>query len=274
VLNWMYGDKYAVGYKHFRRDHHTTLNILGHLVCLGIQLSGNFGTLFIVDSWLGWPVRILSLTTALAWSVSIMLGSGAPTICNVFSVVIIFIAHFSAPFLDPAAIELCGFGVFFLLFLVAAPLNIEGKVSVPLQTSVPRLVFRFGGWIAIWTILSQKYGGVMSAESRIVGIVYMMALVVASTITSTPTVPAVIVGMLGGRLAYVFTNNPLFFFFSIGFLGSFCQGESHSLTHEVATLLQLERGKDPTLTIGYQYSHVTFFPVLLLHSCYESFVKA
>lgn len=50
VLNAAIGSRYAIAYAHFRRDHSVPLNIILHLLCLFIQVLGNFALLQVLDS--------------------------------------------------------------------------------------------------------------------------------------------------------------------------------------------------------------------------------
>lgn len=49
VLNAAIGSRYAIAYAHFRRDHSVPLNIVLHLLCLFIQVLGNFALLEVLD---------------------------------------------------------------------------------------------------------------------------------------------------------------------------------------------------------------------------------
>ena len=52
LLNYLIGDSYDVAYQHFGRDHKTPVNLWLHLCCLWMQISGNFGILHEIDSFL------------------------------------------------------------------------------------------------------------------------------------------------------------------------------------------------------------------------------
>jgi len=47
------------------------------------------------------------------------------------------------------------------------------------------------------------------------------------------------------------------------------QGVSHSVSGEQATLLKLEEEEDEGKKLAYEYSHVVYFPNLLLQTIYE-----
>ena len=52
LLNRLCGASYERSYTHFRRDHKVTKNILFHLLCLGFQLTSNYGLLAELDALL------------------------------------------------------------------------------------------------------------------------------------------------------------------------------------------------------------------------------
>ena len=52
TLHALVGSDYATAYRHFRRDHSNTGNLVAHLLCLVWQLGSNFALLEAVDRWL------------------------------------------------------------------------------------------------------------------------------------------------------------------------------------------------------------------------------
>ena len=77
-------------------------------------------------------------------------------------------------------------------------------------------------------------------------------------------------GLVGWMLALV-SNEPIMYFYSVGFLASLAQGVAHNLTGELATLPQLN-AVGGAKKVAYELAHTTYFPSLLLQSCRESLV--
>jgi len=123
------GDGRDVGYKHFRRDHHSPLCLLAHVIALYVQVLGNFLLLFQMDSLLFTEgERYLSFGTAFVWGLSLLLTShGAPFVAKASALLILAVAAYVAPFIDPYSIQTVAIVSFFILFILADALPIRGK---------------------------------------------------------------------------------------------------------------------------------------------------
>ena len=77
LLSSWHGSGYDVAYMHFRRDHSDGLNLLLHLVCLVMQLFGNFALLSLLDARL-WSLPVLRVTSAAAWVAFLSAEPSAP----------------------------------------------------------------------------------------------------------------------------------------------------------------------------------------------------
>lgn len=264
-----YGDSYSMGFSHFYRDHKTSLNLLAHLVALAVQLTGNFGLLLAIDTSL-LPLPLLSYATALLWIVSLHLMC-PNLLANVMSTLCIMAAVMVAPSLNPLYIEWGAMAAFFILFSVGSELGLQGNGGrVHPWKSIPKLTLYFGGWTLLW-LLPFPFLDLLTEKSSKVAVVLCSSLLFIS-LREEPTLPTALLGACGGRLAFLATSNPAFFFFSLGFWGQLCQAMSHLLTGEQATLLQLEklRGRKK---LGYQLAHMHFFPSLLFEACQKSWSK-
>jgi len=126
----------------------------------------------------------------------------------------------------------------------------------------------------IFTVSSVKVPQLLSHQQLQVAAVFLFLQLLVASIKE-PTRPSTIFGLFGGRLAAALTGNQIFYTLSLGFLGNACQGLTHKLSKEEATLPQLEKmnKKSPREVLGYQLSHMHYFPVLLLHSIWQSLTE-
>ena len=268
LLCFLYGDTYRVGYQHFRRDHHTALNLVAHLIALVVQLAGNFGLLANLDGIYFPSRRYLSNGTAVLWIASLAMQHESPLIVRLCSTLSIVAALRWATFVSATTIELGAISGFLLLFSLGELQGLEGKGGrVQPWKSVPKIALIFGSWLLIWQPSYPLAGALRDNVALVVK--FLVPALFASSALSQPTIPSVIVGGFGCRIAYHLTQNSAFLYFSLGFFGSLCQAVSHGISRESATLPQLEKLR-VSEKLGYQLSHMHYFPSLLFQSCYES----
>lgn len=279
AMHLLYGDGYAVAYTHFRRDHHTWLNLIAHTLCLFLQVLGNFGLLLALDrqGGLPWMMMTWSTVAALSW-VQIVGAREAPLLARVLATACIVSAAFIAPHLaDPVLLERSVMAGFIVLFMVCGPLSIKGKGgTVPLlSVSLPLLAKIFGGvtlfFHAILPALLPVAAPLKTQLPFVLsGTVSLLAIL--SLVLKEPTAPVTIAGLVVCRLGAILTGSDLMYWLSIAFFASVCQGISHKLSGEQATMLALEKGSSsaPNETVGYQYAHCTFFPTLVFQSLLAS----
>jgi hypothetical protein len=116
-------------------------------------------------------------------------------------------------------------------------------------------------------------------------------LITAAAASREPARNCALAGSFVGHAAAVATQSPALYFYSLGFFFTVCQGVSHRISGEEATLLQLNvstigkssegRGegggeKDDSKEakewerLGFEWAHVIYFPSLLLMSVHAS----
>jgi hypothetical protein len=233
-VQFLVGDTYAVGYSHFRRDHHTSANLRLHLACCVLQLLGNFGLLHALDAMLGYQgtVRPVSFASAVPW-VLCQLLCPAPPGCRALAAAAIAAAYAVAPCLAPGhSIELLAFGSMTLAMLPArAPKADPSRAGLSPARWLPTLLFLFGHWLALERGLACVAGGAL-AHRRVEVNVGLLALVGTISLLPNPVTASTIVGAYAGRAAHVLTRQPHLYFFSLAFLAVACQGVSHALTGE------------------------------------------
>ena len=123
IVQAIAGDSYDVAYQFFRRDHSGSANLALHAVALAYTLLGNFGLLFLADTYL-FPERItltgsfwahsplknltlpalpLSYVTAVTWII-VLMCSPAPVECSSLSMALIAAAYLAAPHVTAAGL--------------------------------------------------------------------------------------------------------------------------------------------------------------------------
>lgn len=101
ILNLLFGDSYEPAYQHFVEGHYGVTNLSLHLIALGIQLTGNFGLLRVLDDKQVVPqpiegVRTLSAISAAMWMLQ-LLPAPAPKSCTFGAIACIAAAYAFAP---------------------------------------------------------------------------------------------------------------------------------------------------------------------------------
>lgn len=190
-LNFVWGDSYAIAYKHFREDHKTPLNLGAHLICLSTQVLGNFGFLFSAAG------SYFALVTCVAWVAALALF-GPRSWANVLACGTVVVAYVSAGYFSAMAIELGTVLAFVSLFVAADFLNIDGKVHVPISVSLRRLALVFGLWWAVCAAAQRSLGGLLGPSYELPALFFLLLVNgIASGVTKSPTVLSVVIGMAG-----------------------------------------------------------------------------
>lgn len=233
-VHLLVGDTYAVGYSHFRRDHHTSANLRLHLACCLLQLLGNFGLLHTLDAMLGYQgiVRPVSLVSGVSWALCQLLCP-APPACRALAAAAIAAAYAMAPHLVPGhSIEFFAFGAMTAAMLPArAPKADPCRAGLSPVRWLPALLIYFGHWLALERGLAHVAGGALAHRKMEVN-VGLLALVGSASLLTRPVAASTVVGAYAGRAAHVLTGQPHLYFFSLAFLALGCQAVSHALTGE------------------------------------------
>jgi len=273
LAHLLWGDSYAVAYKHFRRDHSSALNLVLHVVALSWQLLGNFGLLGCVDDLLHphvtkalpWLSRPLSTSTALLWSAT-LLASPAPRAASLISSFCIGAACAVSPVLEPRRVE-CASMVAYLSALVVSKLKWSGAQG--LKGDIFHAC-KYFGLLLFARLAGARWHDALSAKARAlnVGLAFVM---VALGSLSKPTVPAVVGGALLARPLGELTGQDWLLFYGAAFAAQVSQGVAHDVSRQKATLLSHEESTESRrVKLAFEWSHVVYFPNLLLHSCLES----
>ena len=97
-----------------------------------------------------------------------------------------------------------------------------------------------------------------------------MSIMATLAMLPKPVIPCVFGGMLLTRVLGELTQQDMLLFFGAAFVAQLSQGISHSVTKQEATLLQHESSSARLEKMAFEWSHVVYFPNLLLHSCFQS----
>lgn len=282
-LNTLYGDSYTVAYRHFRRDHHGAANLLCHLVCLCFQVLGNFALLHTLDAALpaiqpgavlGFPCPLLSTAALLSWVVALV-PSGAPPVCRLLSLAALWGAYCAAPVVaaNRTLLEPCVIAAF-----VAAMALGDGARGLGLhgfewgkRGGVVIAAALLCVWHFAWAAAQPKIAGALAAHAHEAALGMVALMLAVAFVLRNPLVPIVFLGAIGCRALSFATGSAALYFWGCAFSASLCQGVSHAMTGERATLINLEDEGEHGAKLSFEWAHVTFFPDLLFHSLHQSF---
>mmetsp|Transcript_16890 Transcript_16890/g.43101 ORF Transcript_16890/g.43101 Transcript_16890/m.43101 type:complete len:310 (+) Transcript_16890:26-955(+) len=273
LVNHLWGDAYKKAYSHFRRDHNTPANLALHFICLVFQVTTNFALLHHLDGMLAShlapleAVPLLSASTAVVWTGYLLLASSpAPLIPRLLATFAVVGSFLSAPHLPhPLTVEL------------AVMVMFAGVLVLAVRSAAAIL---FASAFLAWAIIS--FFGLPAAATLIphplaphaVLVSTAVALVVAAALTRRVPQAPVTLGALATRACFVLSacRLPGLLLWGAAFVAPLMQGAAHHCTGEQATLVALNQGagRGAATKIRYEWAHVTFFPVLALHSVYES----
>mmetsp|Transcript_14805 Transcript_14805/g.34152 ORF Transcript_14805/g.34152 Transcript_14805/m.34152 type:complete len:327 (-) Transcript_14805:88-1068(-) len=260
---------------------HTTYTTYMYLT---LQVASNFCLLVCLDKRFMTVVRpllddatfalvesthALSLVTAISWS-TVLMQSPAPASCRLLSAAVIFAAHFGAPHLpsDPAFIEYSSYALFLALLLLCQPTN--------------KLTYAYGAGFGAWFFgcfhLSKLAGGMYEDQAATVAAAEMSALFLLAFLSMDPVKKIAFFGAISLKVCFVLTGQRDFAYMSFAFLAMLWQGVSHIITKQQATLMALNKDKSSNKSpdeaqrekVAFEWSHVSYFPVLLVHSCHAS----
>lgn len=247
------------------------------------------------------PTKLnLSTSTAHCW-IALLVFSGAPPVCSAASAASIVAALL---LVAGAAGDATGWGEWVLANIQAVAISSFVGVMLlmvgPSKAALKKAAFWLG-WLLLWRGVAPRYlastieagswgsacadGGTLPAvHSSVLG-----ALLAIPALLSDPVVAVVLAGAVllnassllceGGRPAVLH-------FWCMAYVAMGLQGAAHTVSDQPATLLNLQ-GDDGSFgddadsqsqravqKMRFEWSHVSYFPDLLFHSCYESLGNA
>jgi len=123
-------------------------------------------------------------------------------------------------------------------------------------------------------VVATPWTGIVSNPALVSQInVGLLALMAGAGMLPKPTIPCVVAGVLAVRVVGELTGQDALLFYGAAFAAQLSQGVAHKVSRQPATLLQHEDAASELprrARLGHEFSHVIFFPNLLLHSCYQS----
>src|SRR3989338_1116480 len=270
-MNAVAGDKYAVAYKYFRRDHAHPVNLALHSICLFFQVLGNFGLLSAIDA--AYPVkpflptalqsyplpeRPLSLLTVSLWCFYLLLAP-APILVTILSLSFVSGAYHFAPMISAITLEfwtIVPFSIVLIFGLFMCPAK-KGSHSA---AKIILIGLSWIGWLFLWKTIDDHFGGHFAHLSKELNIALVIFMVLVSASKFVPEAPA-IGGGIACRLVAVLTHQPIIFLWGCAFTAPLLQGTSHKLTGETATLINHNRATTATpdsrqLKVRHEWAHV------------------
>ena len=244
LLFWLLGERYSLGYAHFRRDHSAPTNLRLHLACAALQLGANFALLHELDDKIGGG-RLLSTLAAGGWSLCQLL-SPAPAAPKLLAAIAIGAAHACADALRPdhtTEIATCA-----MMMLAMWPTRTSTGVQPTLSSfalrSLPTLLVFFGVWMSLERALSHYAAGRL-VQQRVWVNGGLLSLIFCASLRTRPVTVSTIIGACAGRVAHVLTGEPHLYFFSMAFFAMGCQGLSHTLSGQPVIAHSWRRARLP-----------------------------
>ncbi len=257
VISHASGADYRHGLAHFQRDHRHPVNLGIHVLCLAIQLGGNFGLLAVLDAKLGLGGDYMAWTTVVLW---------VGTFCTVPA---------------PLTVRLLTCLVTLLGFALRQTLATHWEPLVPFMVvaqgpcawyaAVAHYGLRGGSALAFASVcgmlvaacylVSIPSSGSLSGHATECNLAFLGLCAVLSQIRiNNEPLCETICGAVGWAVA-VATHDPCMLLLTASYVGSSLQGVAHECTGEKATLSQLSSITD-------EMAHTTYFPALLVHACH------
>lgn len=278
LMQAIFGDAYSVGYKYFRRDHSEPRNLCLHLIALVWTILANFGLLASLDSTMSLDTltgieRPISLLTGALWSV-MLLSSPAPLVVSLLSSLCIWAGFAAAPFLEPRQLEVGAMAAFFMVLVIAKLVfKHRAKTVVGELLADVKHMAKLFGLALVARLVAQRWAGALSHYTAVINPALVVLMLVLGSLPK-PTVPAVMGGALVVRAFGELTAQDALLFFGAAFVAQISQGVSHDVTKQKATLLSHENSDEAReVKLAFEWSHVVYFPNLLLHSCHQSLLQ-
>jgi hypothetical protein len=262
LVAWASGADYLTGYKHFRRGHQHPINLGVHVVCLVLQVGGNFGLLAVLDAKLGFSGEWLAWSTIALW-LATFCAVPAPSAVRVltclatlggFALRHTIVEHWAL--LVPLAVAMQGPCAW---YAAMAHYELRGGAALAFASAC-------GGLVAAVYAAGLPPPGVLRAHAMECNLAFLLLCAALSQIrvANEPLVETVC-GSLGWAVT-VATGDPCMVLLTFSFVGSSLQGVAHEYTAEKATLGQLTNLTD-------EMAHVTFFPALLVNACWDALAQ-
>lgn len=293
LSNFLCGAPYPLAYKHFRRDHQGTLNLVYHCTILVLQLLCNFGFLYEVrhgtvsertrrqrvtrkrGGWRSTDETLRTLYTNSPPQVDERLPFDLPFNVSISSLSCYGWMTCLLFTQSPAWTKILSSCLIYFAFTVGPQVAAAAfPISIHLQPFLDTLVYIYfikkpttvKMYLIIFIIrvtlteltLTHAGGSVQLSSNFYYGFLLVIAMLSHKPFTR-PASGVFGIGALFGWLLAAVSGDRLFFLWGAGFIATALQGVSHRETHEPPTLPQLAN-------ISNELAHSTFFPCLLLQA--------
>ena len=121
-------------------------------------------------------------------------------------------------------------------------------------------------------VFAELWHGAWAAEAQIAN-AGLLAVMLSIGLLPKPVIPMVGAGVVLVRTVAALTSQDALLFYGAAFVAQLSQGVAHDVTWQKATLLSHEDSKhDRATSLAFEWSHVVYFPNLLMHSAHQSLV--
>ena len=253
------GADYRHGLAHFQRDHRHPVNLGIHILCLAIQVGGNFGLLAVLDAKIGLSGDWMAWATTTLW-VGTFCTVPAPVSVRVLASLVILLGfvlrHTLAThweLLVPCMVAMQGPCAW---YAAIAHYGLRGGAALAFATAC-------GMVVAVCYLAAIPASGSLSTRATELNLAFLGLCAALSQIRiNNEPLCETICGALGWAVA-VATRDPCMLLLTTSYVGSSLQGVAHEWTGEKPTLTQLSNITD-------EMAHTTYFPALLVHACHTA----
>lgn len=261
------GSPYQRSYRHFRSAHSKSLNIVVHLICLCYAVLANSVLLRSADQyWFPDSIEVLSLSTLLMSACLLLFRTPSAPIFVKLAAVAVLVCGYSV---RDVALTHWKSLLLFDGMMQAVNLKLGDAKAVP---TLPHcwFVVLYTVVFVLQYILGVHFSGVLVPNISSINLVISITMVIGAIRPFYHHYNCYWIGYLGWVVA-VLTDQPWLYCLGAGYGASLMQGVAHDLCLEAANLPELAK-RSGNERAGDEIAHVSFFPVLILHSAYESAV--
>jgi hypothetical protein len=266
LICFIFGSTYKRSYLHFRAAHSMPLNIVLHLICLVHAVLANSALLCFFDGLVAPLVapgsEYISLANLVFSGILLLFcATGSPILVRIAAVAVLGAGYgLRQTILDNWQMLLWLEGVMYSINV-----RLSDAKAVPSMPNTPIPLIMICRYLCQWLISTYCLG---LLPTQPVNVVLGIFIVVGSIRPFYHHFNCYWWGYLGW-IAALLTNQAWPYLLGAGFTASLHQGVAHELCKEAANLPKLA-AMSGNQRAGDEIGHITYFPVLILHSAYQS----
>jgi hypothetical protein len=235
---------------------------------------GNFALLSSLDKRLfGGDINYISISTAVIWTLYLTSEKSCPQIVRIVSAAAIALSCALAPYLNMHFIEFYVYIAFGAIWSVLIINNGFHMISAAVKIFLLLISKEALGLLS--SVLSNEGVLLVQGPTKDIAIgLYLYGLFLISLRSDRMCgnqFVVVICGSVVGRVLAALTDEPLVYLHSCAFTATLLQGLAHGITREQGTLQKLQNNKEQVSKLAYEYSHVVYFPNLLLQALHNAY---